>query len=82
MAKYKRKKEIVDAIQWNGTEKSCHEVIAFCPDIFWSPPDIIVLDCAEGSIQVYKDEYIVKDINNEFYIHSSEDFENLYKLIK
>lgn len=82
MAKYKRKEKIVEAIQFDGTEKSCHEVIAFCPDAFWSPPDIVVIDNASGTIQVYKDDYIVKDDDGEFYVHSSEDFEDLYKLMK
>ena len=81
MAKYKTKEKIIDAIQWNGTEKSCHDVIAFCSDIFWSPPDILVLDNKEGSLQIYKNDYIIKD-NEEFYILDSESFENQFKLIK
>jgi hypothetical protein len=82
MAIYKRKKEIVNAIQFDGTERSCHEVIAFCPDAFWSPPKTVVIDNASGTVQVYKDDYVVKDSSGEFYVHSSDDFENLYKLIE
>lgn len=82
MAKYKRKKEIVDAIQWNGTEKSSHEILRFCDVATWNTSvNIMMIDTLEGTMEVREEDWIIKGIKGEFYPCKPDIFKETYDLV-
>jgi len=63
--KYKKKLEIVDAIQWKGTEKSMREILDFSAtdDVIWKPNSntlTIIPNFSSNPLILRKDDWITK----------------------
>ena len=66
----------IEAVQWNG--KNLKELEDFVGDIFFSHEKPFI-NTPEGLIQVKPKDYVIKNINGEFYTCEFDIFEKIYK---
>ena len=85
MTKYKKKLEIVDVIQWNGTDKGIKEIIKFTDgneDISWhisSNQITIFIKCINEQLNLSKDDWLIKTRTGGFKTCQSHMFDIYYE---
>jgi len=76
--KYKKKVEIVDAIQWKGTEKSMREIMEFTKsyDVTWQPNANIlsIYPKSNHPMLLHKDDWITKSEYGSLETYESQMF--------
>ena len=79
--KYRKKPVVIEAIQFTG--KNTGDIIKFMfPDI--EPEAEATLDTIktlEGDMEISKEDYIIKDVNGEFYPCKPDIFNKTYEEI-
>lgn len=87
--KYITKPIIIEAIQWDGTNKGIEKIEQKFPDILiWSSwefndsgdgHEILLIDNNIGDLRIKKGDYIIKDLNGEYYPCGADIFEQKYQ---
>ena len=83
MAKYRKKPVVVEAVQWTGenwTEMS--EFMGFFPFVVGESEPCICIDVLDGRMYANIGEYIIKDVNGEFYPCNPKIFEKTYERVE
>ena len=92
MAKYKQKPIVIEAVKWTGD--NLREVIDFtglhrsAEKWSWSMYEEIVkleglkIFTLEGRVSANIGDYIIKDVNEEFYPCKPDEFKRMYELVK
>ena len=79
--KFRKKPVVIEAIQWNGENKT--EIIFFINETsFFSEEGILFIDTLEGKMKASISDWIIKDVNGEFYPCKPDIFEKTYDIIK
>ena len=79
VTKYRKKPVVIDALQWDGSEESSHEIIRFCNMATWNIPiNTIVIDTLEGTMRVDEKDYVIKGVAGEFYPCKPDIFVKTY----
>lgn len=82
MAKFKKKPVEIEAIQWDGTENSSHEILRFCDTATWHVlGNIMMIDTLEGTLQVSVNDWVIKGVKGEFYPCKPDIFKLTYDQI-
>lgn len=64
--KYRKKPVEIEAIQWTGDNLT--EVFAFCPKAYFEHmSQMLAVKTPEGKLYVQEEDYIIKDVEGEFY---------------
>ncbi len=79
---YSTKHGVINAIQWDGTDKCIETIRKEFPGIFIFTMSSLgrhdtVVQTAQGGISFYKNDYIVKGLAGEFYPCSPKQFETM-----
>ena len=79
--KFRKKPVVIEAIQWNGENKT--EIIFFINETsFFSEEGILFIDTLEGKMKASISDWIIKGVNGEFYPCKPDIFEKTYDIIK
>lgn len=86
MAKFRKKPVVIDAVQWDGSEKGWHEVVvpfAKPDDVFFceGPGGLIELeiDTLEGKMTAAKNDWIIRGVMGELYPCKPDIFAATYE---
>ena len=82
MAKYRKKPVVVEAVNWTGqnwTEMS--EFMGIFPFVVGEGEPCICIDVLDGRMYANIGEYIIKDVNGEFYPCNPKIFEKTYERV-
>lgn len=82
MAKYRKKPVVIEAVQFDGTDKS----------VDWLHPQLVkgeigrtnsklYIKTLEGTMEANISDYVIKGVNGEFYPCKPDAFEKTYELI-
>lgn len=78
MALFRNKPVTIEAIQWNGRNEM--EIARFVGGNIQMGDDELLIHTPEGTITVLVGDYVVKDVNGEFYYSCEPDiFEKTYE---
>lgn len=83
--KYRKKTVIVEAIRWSG--RNVGEMLRFIPTDYVKEYGSIhhayeiIIDTLGGQIKADIGDYIIKDVNGEFYPCKPDTFEKMYELV-
>lgn len=75
--KYRKKPVTIEAIQWDG--KNLSEIDNFMGRIFENKEIILVIHTLEGDMEASVGDYIIKDVNGEFYPCKPDVFAKTYE---
>lgn len=75
MKQFIKKPVIIEAVQWNGSNKK--EVLSFYKNAQFIE-DKVVINTLEGEMTASKDDYIIKGVKGEFYPCKPDIFEATY----
>lgn len=80
--KYIRKQVVIEAVQFNG--KNSADIHEFCGDKAREPvgKNYLEIETLEGIYIVSPGDYIIKDVNGEFYPCKPDAFEMTYEPFK
>jgi hypothetical protein len=81
MAKYRKKPVVIEAIQWDGTTESSHEIIKFADVIWHCNHNHMTICTLEGNMKASIGDYIIKGVQGEFYPCKPDIFESTYELV-
>lgn len=77
--KYQKKPVVIEAVQWDGTDKSLGEIV------YWMDSEVMNLDdgklgieTLEGIMEAFVGDFIIKGIKGEFYPCKPDIFEKTY----
>lgn len=81
MPKFRKKPIVIEAIQWEATQKNWDEIKAFCdivkPGIMGTGS--IIIPTLEGDHTANRLDWIIKGVNGEFYPCKPDIFEKTYE---
>jgi len=77
--KYRKKPVVIEALQWNGQNKS--EISEFTRGIASFKKSLVYIKTLEGTMTAKIDDYIVKGVHGEFYPCKPNIFQKTYDLI-
>ena len=78
--KYRRKPVEIEAIRWTGD--NLIEVLAFCPKAHYEHmSQMLVIKTLQGKMYVDEGDYIIKDLEAEFYPCRPSVFRAMYEEI-
>ena len=95
--KYRKKPVVIEAIQWDGTNKSTHEVITFIgqevandaitQEKFYDYCNIalrdgIKIETLEGTMTASVGDFIIKGVSGEFYPCKPDVFYKTYEIVE
>lgn len=78
--KFRKKPVVVEAIQYN--KKNIDEINKFITDgsLTYDPlRDLIFIETLEGAMNIFKNDWIIKGVNGEFYPCKPDIFEKTYE---
>ena len=79
--KFRKKPMVVNAVQWKGTQESFDEILAL-GNIKCEPSPMgaytFILKTYQGEFIVFKDDWVVKNENGEYYRCKPDIFEQTY----
>ena len=85
MPKFRKKPVVIEAILWDGTQKSWDAIMAM-GDIQWKGGDMgsytFPIKTLEGYLIVRKGEYVIKGLIGEFYPCKPDIFEMTYDRVE
>ncbi len=80
--KYRKKPVVIDAVQWQGTQKSWDEIMAM-GDVSWKPgpmgSESFIITTLEGDHTVSNGDFVIKGVAGEFYPCKPDIFEQTYE---
>lgn len=85
--KYRKKSVEIEAIQFIGDFASLNNIQKFVggnikvKNMGCSGPISIVIKTLEGNMKVTAGDYIIKDVNGEFYPCKPDIFEKIYEIV-
>lgn len=84
MSKFRKKPVVIDAVQWEATQKSWEEISNLgCPT---KPGEMgsesFLIPTLEGDMKASKGDYIIKGVNGEFYPCKPDIFEKTYEPVE
>jgi hypothetical protein len=83
--KYRKKPVVIQAVQWQGTQKSWDKIMAMGL-IDWLPGEMgsrsFYMNTLEGKVKIECNDFIIKGVLGEFYSCKPDIFEKIYKLIE
>ena len=82
MTKYRKKPVVIEAVQYTGLNK--REIFDFTGGIvnISIEENTIKIRTLEGLMNVSKDDWVIKGIQNEFYPIKPDIFEETYELVE
>ncbi len=84
MPKFRKKPVIIDAVQYNGTEKSAKEIQSMKKDIKWLGAEghyFLIIPTLEGDMRAEAGDWIIKGVKNEFYPCKNDIFLETYEKV-
>lgn len=78
--KYRKKPVIIEAIQWNGENKS--EILSFANKSAYITAGGLTINTLEGNMKASVGDYIIKGVNGEFYPCKPDIFEKTYEKVE
>ena len=85
MTKYRKKPVIIDAIQWDGTQKGIENIVDEFPDMCVFPPitpGLFFIRTLEGNHMATKGDWIIKGVAGEYYPCKPDIFEQTYEAVE
>lgn len=85
MPKFRKKPVVIDAIKWDGSEESTHEVLTFAdaPNVYHAigPGDLeeIEIDTLEGRMTASIGDWIIRGVKGELYPCKPDIFAATYE---
>ena len=81
--RFRKKPVVIEAIQYDGTEKSWIELSTFTDYTIENPEgDVLEIPTLEGTMTVSKGDWVIKGIANEFYPCKPDIFEKTYEKVE
>lgn len=83
--KFRKKPVVIDAMQFDGSEKSFKAVRAWVGDSFYydyQENPRVFIKTSEGNMGVSKGDWIIKGVKGEFYSCKPDIFELTYDKVK
>lgn len=87
MPKFRKKPVVIEAVQWNGNNRS--DITAFCSIAKWeqtpfegerSEPPVLVIPTLEGDHRAVPGDWIIRGVKGEFYPCKPDIFEQTYDI--
>ena len=82
--KFRKKPVVIEAIQYDGTERSSKEIQSFQADIKWLGAEghyFLIIPTLEGDMRVESGDWIIKGVKNEVYPCKPDIFKDSYEPI-
>lgn len=82
---YRKRPVVIKAVRWTG--RNLNEIIAFLHDacqysfLMCEPPDLIIKNSGDDEYHVSIGDYIIQEVNGEFYPCKPEIFEKTYERV-
>lgn len=82
--KYRKKPVVIEAVQYTGTDKSKIEIWNFCKGEknYVDKNENYIISTLEGDMVASIGDFIIKDVNGEFYPCRPDIFEKTYEAVK
>lgn len=81
--KYRKKPIIIEAVQYDGSEKSFEEINTFTDYSIENPEgDTLYIPTLEGNMLISKGDWIIKGVKGEFYPCKPDIFKETYDEVK
>jgi hypothetical protein len=82
MANYRKKPVVIDAIHYNGSEQSLHEVLGFCaPHEAYGQDGKVLIPTTEGTMAADKGDWVIRGVKGEVYPCKPDIFEATYERV-
>lgn len=78
MTRFRKKPVEIDAVQFIGNNE---EILAFCPDAFFTFSGELVIKTLEGRHEASFKDWIIKGVKGEFYPCKPDVFALTYELV-
>jgi hypothetical protein len=83
MANFRKKPVVIDAIQYNGSEQSLHEVLGFCaPHDAYGKDGSVMIPTKEGTMRADKNDWIIRGVKGEVYPCKADIFAATYERVE
>jgi len=78
--KFRKKPVVIEAIQFNGTDKSFKDINTFTDYSIENPSeDNLYISTLEGDMSIRKGDWIIKGVKGEFYPCKPDIFKETYE---
>ena len=82
--KYRKKPVVIEATQYQGTEKSANEIKKDCPNANYLGSEghyFLIIPTLEGDMRAEEGDWIIKGVKGEFYPCKPDIFEATYEKV-
>lgn len=86
MPKFRKKPVVIEAVQWDGTERGSHDALAFAASdnvflVTSDGPDRIEIQTLEGNMCADIGDWIIRGVKGEFYPCRDDIFRMTYEAV-
>ena len=81
MAKFRKKPVVIEAMRWDGSNKSAAQIMHWCGRKLENGNGLMIINTLEGDMRANVGDWIIRGIQGEIYPCKPDIFEETYEAV-